>query len=187
MKDCFEKCDDLLKVELEHIGEGYQGDYDENDPEDAPLMRFTAYVRDPEDPDMDWEVVEDSSYCTYLSANDPEEKLQAAVEILFKRFRDAITEYPFEGSVKKLGEELSHINLNNVQVFQDLKETNDILNLSSLLEICRKKGYTADKLIQEAEMLDACGGYLHYSLMGFSPEMLRKAAEVLEKDEERDR
>jgi len=35
-----------VRVELEWIGEGYEGDYDPEDPEDVPLLRFTVYRRE---------------------------------------------------------------------------------------------------------------------------------------------
>ena len=37
--------------------------------------------------------------------------------------------------------------------------------------------YTKDELIIEAETLEECGEYLHYDLMGYTPEELRKMAE----------
>lgn len=40
-----------------------------------------------------------------------------------------------------------------------------------------KLKYTRDELIIEAETLEECGEYLHYDLMGYTPDELRKMAE----------
>lgn len=54
-----------VRVEIEWIGEGIQGDYDEDDSEDIPLLRFSVYKREEGDY---WEEVDDASYCTQLPA-----------------------------------------------------------------------------------------------------------------------
>jgi hypothetical protein len=71
--------DGLVLVELEYIGEGDCGDYDETDPDDVPLVRFSLYrmyvdgidndkfadVCDTCDYDhCEWGAVRDGSYCT---------------------------------------------------------------------------------------------------------------------------
>jgi hypothetical protein len=50
-----------VTVKLEHIGEGYRGDYDKTDPEDEKLLRFTVY-RDEE---------QRESCCTLLPTTTP--------------------------------------------------------------------------------------------------------------------
>jgi len=77
-----------LRVEWVELGEGYDGDYDENDPEDEELLRFDVYVRiHPDDDNPEWEYhggfiaddgtkwsgVKDGSYCTRVPASTSEE------------------------------------------------------------------------------------------------------------------
>lgn len=101
-----EMSDELLKVEWENIGEGYRGDYDPEDPEDDNFLRFSVYVKNEEG---DWEEVDDATYCTYNSIDTPEKDLKSMLKTIFDEYRDVITEYPVDVSVKKLGERLSHI------------------------------------------------------------------------------
>lgn len=67
--------DGFLRVDWSNIGEGFCGDFDEDDPEDENLLRFDVYVRTPYcgDNAEDWEkwdAVEDASYCTLMSAEE---------------------------------------------------------------------------------------------------------------------
>lgn len=76
-----------LRVTLENIGEGYGGDYDPNDPEDRPLLRFYVYIHNPlysiDNGTEEWLEVDDASYCTLLSATlDDNKKEKAARKIL---------------------------------------------------------------------------------------------------------
>ena len=104
--------DSVLRVDWYNADEGLCGDYDPDDPDDINLLRFDVYVmREPEawdDSDDGWRAVEDSSYCTNMPANAPEEVLERALRVLFREYRDVIGDYPYY-SVKKLGERLSHI------------------------------------------------------------------------------
>ena len=54
-----------VKVEVDWLGEGGSGDYDPDDPEDTPVLRFDVYSRKDRG---DWEQVEDASYCTAMPA-----------------------------------------------------------------------------------------------------------------------
>ena len=104
--------DDVLRVDWYNAGEGICGDFNPDDPEDINLLRFDVYVKADANMDTDsihgWAEVEDASYCTNMPATAPEAVLEKALKCIFKRYRDVITgpDYP---SVKKLGEELSHI------------------------------------------------------------------------------
>ena len=54
-----------VKVEIEWLGEGWDGDYDPDNPDDVPFLRFSVYeLAD----DGVWESIDDSSYCTLLPA-----------------------------------------------------------------------------------------------------------------------
>lgn len=80
---CFKKGGDLvsvelgdLRMELEHMGEGYNGDYDEDDPDDVPLLRFAFMSRRldaplGEDDGEEWEELELGSYCIEVDAREP--------------------------------------------------------------------------------------------------------------------
>ena len=96
-----------VAVELEDIGEGVSGDYNEHDPGDIPLLRFTVLVKSADTHlDYDWVPVEDASYCTQLSATLPPEQIKAAEELLLDWVYDDVSA---GNSVKKLCEALSWI------------------------------------------------------------------------------
>lgn len=99
--------DSKLKVVLEYIGEGRFGDYNEENPEDVPYMRFSVFYRNSEDA-LHWEEVEDASYCTQIRLDAPKQAKLEKLQVIWERYREVIDEYP-EVSVKKLGEELSWI------------------------------------------------------------------------------
>lgn len=68
-----------IKLTWEHIGEGCSGDYDETDPTDRPLLRFSLWYRDGDE----WVELDDSSYCTGLPTDTDTDKLrQYADEII---------------------------------------------------------------------------------------------------------
>lgn len=75
-----------LMLEWSHEDEGFCGDYDENDPNDAPLLRFSIYTRcqHPTEGDVgDWEGVDDTSYCTENPIDTSSDELDSmALEIL---------------------------------------------------------------------------------------------------------
>lgn len=91
-----------IVVELHHIDEGLNGDYDPNDSFDKPLLRFFVFQR------QDGELVElDScSYCTLLSDNLPDDLKRKAANYLLDRITHTIST---GGSLKKECERLSWI------------------------------------------------------------------------------
>lgn len=58
-------------IDFDYIGEGLSGDYDADDPNDVPLLRFYIFKKVYSNPDLDstfiWE--QHSSYCTQVSAD----------------------------------------------------------------------------------------------------------------------
>lgn len=64
-----------LRLELEDLGEGFSGEYDEEDPNDAPLLRFTFYAinPNPDDPEASprLDQLDECSYCTGIQADAP--------------------------------------------------------------------------------------------------------------------
>lgn len=102
---------DNVKVELEDIGEGLSGDYNEDDPDDISLLRFSVYVKT-DDPDYawadGWKAVDDASYCTNLPTDLSPEQTQVALNALMNEFHNVLHNDP-ETSVKGLGEQMSWI------------------------------------------------------------------------------
>ena len=98
------------RLVLSHIGEGYFGDYDEDDPEDAPLLRFDLY----EEVDGDWEMVDGCSYCTWLSDDLSEEIKQQAVELLMDKIHEAIKKGISE---RRVGARLSWVSYRDGQFY----------------------------------------------------------------------
>lgn len=105
-----------VKVELEHIGEGFDGDYDPEDADDAPLMRFSVYGKPDgaEWPGLEWgepnaegwQAFNDASYCTHIR---DDISVPAKLDYL-KRLMDEVYDDASAGkSIKKLCEHLSHI------------------------------------------------------------------------------
>lgn len=92
-----------VSVELEHIGEGFDGDYDDTNPNDKPLLRFTVLLDDLQ--------VDDASYCTALSDDiSDDDKKRVAEYILNIIYDDVVNGY----SIKKICERLSWVTLENV-------------------------------------------------------------------------
>lgn len=104
-----------LAVELDHIGEGYGGDYNPDDPEDDELIRFTVLRR----VDGVLEPIDDGSYCTRLPATiTPAQADRATREILkAARIGDA------GGNLSRLLEEQSHLSPMHLADDRDLAAT----------------------------------------------------------------
>ena len=73
----YEVSNEHWRVVAEYIGEGYSGDYDEEDPDDKPLMRYD-FFRQGEEEAID-------SYCTLMPITDPQ-----AVRGMAMLFLDAL-------------------------------------------------------------------------------------------------
>ena len=95
---------DGVRVELEDIGEGRSGDYDAEDPDDVPLMRFTVLKLEK---DGSWEPVDDASYCTQIPAYTSPADMERLAQLILVSVEDAVLAGK---SVKKRCEELSWIN-----------------------------------------------------------------------------
>lgn len=89
-----------IKIEFEHIGEGWSGDYDPDDPDDVRLLRFTVYKID----FGEWSPIDDASYCTMLPVDTPKKSLHKALKLIMDIiYFDATTGH----SIKKKSEALS--------------------------------------------------------------------------------
>jgi hypothetical protein len=116
--------DGLVKVEMEYIGEGIDGDYDDKDPDDMPLMRFSIYRKITDDAECrekmwnltlsdfceeeigEWVYVEDSSYCTQIWADLPTKNILEAAKFILSCVEDNVRDMKRE---KRLYESLSWI------------------------------------------------------------------------------
>ena len=102
--------DEKIQVVFSNIGEGYCGDYNPEDPDDAELIRFDVYAKGIEGFDEDkWEAVEDASYCTTIRVDTPITELIEKIKIVFNEYRNVYDHIIQGGSVKKLGESLSWV------------------------------------------------------------------------------
>jgi hypothetical protein len=88
---------DLL-CELEWIGEGRSGDFDEEDPKDERLLRFTILRKE----DGIFEPLPNGSFCTNLTLPRSEEDMKLAAKVMLRLIQKE------KKSVKSLCEELSH-------------------------------------------------------------------------------
>ncbi len=97
-----------IKVMLEYIGEGSNGDFI-NDGIDKPLMRMSVAKKQPcndgrEHPDWDWVDVDNSSYCTQIPVD--------MDEMLMNDFCKIVVDLVYEpvkagDSIKRMCEEFS--------------------------------------------------------------------------------
>ena len=83
-------------LEWEWIGEGNQGDYDPEDPEDVPRLRATLKV--------DGKRVTDGSYCTLASTTTPRKELEESAAKFLEDISSATVESgPYEDEVRVCG------------------------------------------------------------------------------------
>jgi hypothetical protein len=111
---------DRVKVEWSDLGEGWNGYYDLDDPDDDALLRFDVswWLPDSDDPTNldpsnknafgDWSDPGDASYCTRFPVSATPEQRQKGLEILMNSVYDPLMS---NNSIKKLCERLSWIGL----------------------------------------------------------------------------
>ena len=98
---------DNVKVCWKHIGEGMFGDYDCNNPDDVPLLRFYVNVKE----DETWKEVEDTSYCTKFPSDYPiKDQLIALHRMVLREFYYNLNIHPHTSN-KELCQDLSHISV----------------------------------------------------------------------------
>lgn len=128
-----------VKVEWVELGEGLCGDYDPNNPEDIEFLRFDVYVLR----DNEWEWVNDASHCTRFPADATIQQRMRGLEILIKRFHEALHD-DIDVSVKKLAEELSWISLEDVE--KNHTSLFDVIQQAKNDGLNRKEGLDANSL-----------------------------------------
>ena len=94
-----------VKVCWVELGEGFNGDYDPEDPDDIELLRFDVMHL----VDGEWLYVESASYCTLFPVQADADLKAQALAILMDRFYEPVTQGI---SIKKLAEEMSWIEPN---------------------------------------------------------------------------
>jgi hypothetical protein len=77
---------DRFQASLEWIGEGEDGDYRPDDPNDRPLLRFDVAQKDENGA---WEDVPDTSYCMQIDARLPRAVRELAANLVLKTVEDA--------------------------------------------------------------------------------------------------
>lgn len=102
---------DDCRVDWCELGEGLNGDYDPDDPDDIELLRFDVYKRI----DREWEPVNDASYCTQVPVSATKEQRKWLLTYIMDEYwHGGLMSYP-DNSVKKLGEKLSWISLETIE------------------------------------------------------------------------
>jgi hypothetical protein len=84
-----------LRLVFEYEGEGWGGDFDQSDPADDKLLRFSLYARDPENA-TEWVEVPDTSYCTALPSSTPHHLQRLIAESMLGEFESAFVSSPPE-------------------------------------------------------------------------------------------
>jgi len=106
--------DGTVLVEFTDLGEGWDGDYQENDPNDTSLLRFDVSVHRNltvahdrcEDNGTEWLPVQDASYCTQMPVDTDVTVLEKALRHIMSEVRDPLKA---GHSIKRLCEKLSWI------------------------------------------------------------------------------
>jgi len=117
-----------IRVTLEYIDEGWCGEYDENDPNDAPLLRFS--VDQKVDASYEWSGVENASYCTRIPIDTDRAVLDRIGQHILRQVEDPLSN---DYSIKRLCEKLSWISPEEFQ--DDGREHKDDENLAIMSAI----------------------------------------------------
>lgn len=122
---------DRLAVELAHVGEGWEGEYDADNPDDEPLLRFSVLGQTL---DGEWVALDRTSYCTGLSAHAAWEVRLAAAAQVFNEVAPLLSPGPGEEITEETGQ-------NAKRTCQDLSRLNEkeLEPLPSLVRAQRKR------------------------------------------------
>jgi len=111
----------LVKVTLEYIGEGVDGDYNASNPDDVPFLRVSLSRKNDgnenledvaEDDNDDWCAVTDGSYCTLLPATTDRALLKKAAKAMLKKVQKELSACIRN---KRLYESLSRFGLEDIE------------------------------------------------------------------------
>jgi hypothetical protein len=99
-----------VRIDWVNLGEGFDGDYDADNPDDVNLLRFDVYRHD----GAEWIEVEDGSYCTQVPAHANHVTLRQILSIFMDYIHDDIKSV---GKSKRKCEQLSWTDLDgNIQI-----------------------------------------------------------------------
>ena len=108
-----ESIDGLVKVEWVNMGEGWEGDYDETNPEDANLLRFDVSFR--ESKNDEWIAAEDGSYVTRLTAGTSDSDLLAGLIEIISSIDGNSADWFYNRSHKRICERLSWLSRDSIR------------------------------------------------------------------------
>ena len=141
-----------VRVEWDSIGEGFNGDYNPDNPDDKELLRF--YISKRDNGTGNWEDVADASYCTCFSADADDKMKMRALEIIMDRVYDYVIS---DISIKKICEELSYLSEAHFE-----RDRNPLLreyfDKSSNQKNPKPKASIEDRLRAAQEKVDAQAG-----------------------------
>lgn len=99
-----------VRIDWVNLHEGFDGDYDPENPDDVNLLRFDAYRHD----GADWVEVEDGSYCTQIPANTNHVTLRRILRSFMDYIYDDVVSV---GKAKRKCEQLSWTDLDgNIKI-----------------------------------------------------------------------
>jgi hypothetical protein len=99
-----------VRIDWVNLGEGFDGDYDPENPDDVNLLRFDVYRNN----GIDWVEVDDGSYCTQVPANANHSSLRLILTSFMDYIYDDIVSV---GKSKRKCEQLSWTDLDgNIQI-----------------------------------------------------------------------
>jgi hypothetical protein len=152
-----------VRVVWEDIGEGKCEQYNPNDPDDVAYLRFYVdrAVRDEHGDIIDWEDVENGSYCTQVPANTPDPILNKLLKVLMERFYDDVVEGK---SIKKLGQEMSWIDPSWAKYVSD-KELLTADQVANAISECISEIVEGEALAELFNLV--CSGTVEYKEDGF--------------------
>jgi hypothetical protein len=84
------------RIIWEYIGEGYDGEYNPNDVNDSPLLRFVCSELN--EKDNQWYEMDNASYCTRLLVNTPYRILIFAGVVIL----NALNKPPYQKKLEEL-------------------------------------------------------------------------------------
>jgi hypothetical protein len=76
-----------IKIEWVDLGEGWNGDWDPDDPDDTSLLRFDVS----ELKNNEWIEIPDASYCTQFPTNTPDHLKKRALHVIMNKIYDHAT------------------------------------------------------------------------------------------------
>lgn len=91
-----------VRIDWVNLGEGYDGDYDPENPDDVNLLRFDVSINNPKS--RTWDEVPDGSYCTQVPAKTDHSTLRRILTSFMNEIYDDVVSV---GKAKRACERLS--------------------------------------------------------------------------------